>query len=319
MSDQEQSQEHDQEQGRAQDLEQDGVESSEGREGLEGLEAQQTSEGAGDDGHDHHGGDGPEDGDGDGEGDGGDDGEEDEDFDEDFYDDTDDESCPSCGDDTGSCRCFVVLSWEGDWLYDNGGELDDSSLDRILRWGHALSLAGAPPSRTCDLLAGLPESLAADIEAYWVEIAAQVDPAELEEYRKVFVEESRSALEAISVDPDDPDDPEDSDDPKDPKFRFDPSDARHPMHEPYLAMLLKSFNDSVIRGQVIPGKRIEVHCTWAGICAEATSVGRHRSEGVGCSSIWETLDSQDPHDTWQRMEAMLEPVLAKLDRSSSNP
>ena len=96
------------------------------------------------------------------------------------------------------------------------------------------------------------------------------------------------------------------------------SDARHRMHEPYLAMLLKSFNDSVIRGQVIPGKRIEVHCTWAGICAEATSVGRHRSEGVGCSSIWETLDSLDPHDTWQRMEAMLEPVLAKLDHSSSN-
>lgn len=288
MSDQEQNQEHDQEQDR--------VEAS---EGLEGLEAQKASAGAGDDGHDDHddhGGDGPEDGDG------GDDGEEDEDF----YDDTDDECCPRCLDDTGSCRCFVVLSWEGDWLYSTDGELDDSSLDRILRWGHALSLAGAPPSRTCDLLAGLPESLAADIEAYWVEIAAQVDPAELEEYRKVFLEESRAALEAISVDPDEP------------MFRFDPADARHPMHEPYLAMLLERFNESVIRGHVIPGKRIEVHCTWAGICAEATSVGRHRSEGVGCSSIWETLDSLDPRDTWQRMEAMLEPVLAKLDRSSLN-
>ena len=302
--------EHEQERDRAQDLEQDGVEASEDREGLEGLEAQKTSAGAGDgdhddhDDHEDHGGGGPEDGDG--EGDGGDDEEEDEDF----YDDTDDESCPSCGDDTGSCRCFVVLSWEGDWLYSTDGELDDSSLDRILRWGHALSLAGAPPSRTCDLLAGLPESMAADIEAYWVEIAAQVDPAELEEYRKVFLEESRAALEAISVDPDDPDDP---DDPEDPRFRFDPSDARHPMHEPYLKMLLERFNDSVIRGHVIPGKRIEVHCTWAGICAEETRVGRHRSEGVGCSSIWETLDSQDPRDTWQRMEAMLEPVLAKLD------
>jgi hypothetical protein len=83
-------------------------------------------------------------------------------------------------------------------------------------------------------------------------------------------------------------------------------------------MLLERFKDSVIRGHVIPGKRIEVHCTWAGICAQETSVGRHRSEGVGCSSIWETLDSLDPRDTWQRMEAMLEPVLAKLDRSSSN-
>jgi hypothetical protein len=296
--------EHEQDQGRAQDSEQDGVEASEDREGLEGLEDQETSTGAGDGDHDDHGGGGPEDGDG--EGDGGDDEEEDEDF----YDDTDDESCPSCGDDTGSCRCFVVLSWEGDWLYSTDGELDDSSLDRILRWGHALSLAGAPPSRTCDLLAGLPESLAADIEAYWVEIAAQVDPAELEEYRKVFLEESRAALEAISVDPDDPEDP---------RFRFHPADARHPMHAPYLAVLPERFNDSVIRGHVIPGKRIEVHCTWAGICAEETRVGRHRSEGVGCSSIWETLDSQDPRDTWQRMEAMLEPVLAKLDGSSSNP
>ena len=305
MSDQEQGHEHEQDEGRAQDLEQDGVESSEGREGLEDPNA---SVAFGDGDHDDHDGDGPKDGDGDG----GDDEEEDEDFDEDFHDDTDDESCPSCGDDTGSCRCFVVLSWEGDWLYSTDGELDDSSLDRILRWGHALSLAGAPPSRTCDLLAGLPESMAADIEAYWVEIAAQVDPAELEEYRKVFLKESRAALEAISVDPDDPDDPED------PKFHFDPSDARHPMHEPYLKMLLERFNDSVIRGHVIPGKRIEVHCTWAGICAEATSVGRHRSEGVGCSSIWETLDSQDPRDTWQRMEAMLEPVLAKLDHSPSN-
>ena len=294
MSDQEQNQEHDQERDRAQDLEQDRVEASEDREGLEDPNASVAF------GDDDHGGDGPEDGDGDGEGDGDDDEEEDGDF----HDDTDDECCPSCLDDTGSCRCFVVLSWEGDWLYSTDGELDDSSLDRILRWGHALSLAGAPPSRTCDLLAGLPESLAADIEAYWVEIAAQVDPAELKEYRKVFVEESRAALEAISVDPDDPEDS---------RFRFDPSDARHPMHEPYLKMLLERFNDSVIRGHVIPGKRIEVHCTWAGICAEETRVGRHRSEGVGCSSIWETLDSQDPHDTWQRMEAMLEPVLAKLD------
>ena len=294
MSDQEQNQEHDQERDRAQDLEQDRVEASEDREGLEDPNASVAF------GDDEHGGDGPEDGDGDGEGDGDDDEEEDGDF----HDDTDDECCPSCLDDTGSCRCFVVLSWEGDWLYSTDGELDDSSLDRILRWGHALSLAGAPPSRTCDLLAGLPESLAADIEAYWVEIAAQVDPAELEEYRKVFVEESRAALEAISVD---------SDDPEDSRFRFDLSDARHPMHEPYLKMLLERFNDSVIRGHVIPGKRIEVHCTWAGICAEETRVGRHRSEGVGCSSIWETLDSLDPRDTWQRMEAMLEPVLAKLD------
>ena len=294
MSDQEQNQEHDQERDRAQDLEQDRVEASEDREGLEDPNASVAF------GDDEHGGDGPEDGDGDGEGDGDDDEEEDGDF----HDDTDDECCPSCLDDTGSCRCFVVLSWEGDWLYSTDGELDDSSLDRILRWGHALSLAGAPPSRTCDLLAGLPESLAADIEAYWVEIAAQVDPAELKEYRKVFVEESRAALEAISVDPDDPEDS---------RFRFDPSDARHPMHEPYLKMLLERFNDSVIRGHVIPGKRIEVHCTWAGICAEETRVGRHRSEGVGCSSIWETLDSLDPRDTWQRMEAMLEPVLAKFD------
>lgn len=220
----------------------------------------------------------------------------DDDFDQqdDFIeDDTTDESCPNCGDDSGSCVCYVVLSWEGEWLHSDSGEIECSSLDRVLAWGHAMSLAGAPPSRTCDLLAGLPESLAADIESYWVDITAAVDVAGLDEFREAFLAES----------PEDPDS----------RPPVDPSDARHPRHASYLEEIADHFDDSVIRDHAIRMKRIDVHCTWAGICAEETSAGRHRSDGVGCSSIWETLCSPDPWDTWRRMEAMLEPVLGKLD------
>lgn len=223
------------------------------------------------------------------------------DHDDSPYDDTTDESCPRCGDDSGSCVCYVVLSWEGEWLRSDSGDIDRSSLDQVLEWGHALSLAGAPPSRTCDLLAGLPEPLAADIESYWVDVAAKVDPKDLDEYRAAFLVESRAALEEISADPDDP------------RFGLDPADPRHPMQEPYLSALPDRFEEMVLRDHHIRMKRIEVHCTWAGICAEETSGGRHRSEGVGCSSVWETLCSPDPWDTWNRMEAMMKPVLEKLE------
>lgn len=220
----------------------------------------------------------------------------DEDWDDDgLEDDTTSECCPSCGDDSGSCVCYVVLSWEGEWLRSDGGDIDRSSLDRILEWGHALSIAGAPPMRTCDLLAGLPESLAADVESYWVDVAAKVDAGELEDVRRGFLAEG----------PGDSSPAEDE--------AFDPSDARHPRHGAYLDALVNHFDEWVLQDHDIRMKRIDVHCTWAGICAEATTAGRHRSEGVGCSSVWQTLCSPDPADTWKRMEAMLEPVLAKLE------
>lgn len=209
--------------------------------------------------------------------------------------------CPACYDESGSCRCFIVLSWEGHELQEQWGELNDSSLDRVLRSGHALSVAGAPPSRTCALLASLPESLAADIESYWVDIAAGVPAEELREFNEAFLVESRAALEAQGIDPNAP------------QFAFDPADARSPWHRPYLDGLLDRFAHHLKFANHIREKRIEVHCSWAGICAEETTSGRHRIDGVGTSSVWSSLNSSDPPDTWRRMEAMLKPVLEKLD------
>ncbi len=220
------------------------------------------------------------------------------------YDDTTDESCPRCGDQDGSCLCFVVFTWEGEWMYSSSGDIERSSLDRVLQWGHALSLAGGPPSRTCDILAGLPESLAADIESYWVDVAAKVDPQELDEYRTAFRLESRKAADRRPVDRDDP------------RLGLDPADPRHPMQESYLAKLPEWFEESVLQDSDIRMKRIGVHRTWASICATETSEGRHRTDGIGCSSIWESLCSPDPCDTWNRMEAMMKPVLEKLEGSA---
>lgn len=214
-------------------------------------------------------------------------------------DDTTDEWCPRCGDDSGSCVCYVVLLWEGEWLRSGSGDIVCSSLDRVLQWGHGLSLAGAPPSRSCGLLAGLPEFLAANIESYWVDVAAKVDQAQLDSIRKDVLKDvdagTSNEVPVVGA-------------------AIDPSDIRHPAHESFLERLVDRFDGSVLHDPSIRMKRIDVHCSWAAICAAGTSTGRHRSDGVGCSSVWNTFRSSDPYDTWNRMEAMLAPVLAELDR-----
>ncbi len=209
--------------------------------------------------------------------------------------DSDTADCPDCGDDSGSCRCFIVLSWEGVWLYSQWDPLNNSSLDRILKWGHPLSLAGAPPSRTCPLLAGLPEALAEDIESYWLHVSNLVAPKDLDAFRAEFL---KSCVQDCS-----------SDD----SVELDPSDGRHPHHEAYLDGLDAEFGDLVGDEWSLRERRISVHCTWASICCSETNATRHRTGGVGSSSVWESLNSNDPPDTWRRMEAMLEPVLKTLE------
>ena len=209
--------------------------------------------------------------------------------------DNDTDACPDCGDDSGSCRCFIVLSWEGIWLYDQWDPLDKSSLDRVLNWGHPLSLAGAPPSRTCPLLARLPEALAEDIESYWLQVSTLLDPKALDAFRAEFLKSCGQDCAS------------------DDSVELDPSDSRHPHHEAYLDDLDAKFGDRATDDWSLRERRISVHCTWASICCSETNGTRHRTGGVGTSSVWASLNSDNPPDTWRRMEAMLEPVLKTLD------
>lgn len=204
-------------------------------------------------------------------------------------DDSDHVGCPSCGDDSDSCLCFVVLTWEGSHLADWRGDLERSSLDRILHWGHGAALLGAPPSRGCRPLAGLPGRLAAAIEAYWLEASVAIELEDLRAFRKAFDEaDGRAGSEGEP----------------------DPSESGHPRHADYRAALLEHFEEDLRCHDTLPDARIAAHVAWAEIAAAETSTTTSRSEGVGLSSVWESVVSPDPDDTWRRMEAMLKPVLA---------
>jgi hypothetical protein len=200
--------------------------------------------------------------------------------------------CPNCGDDSDSCLCFVVLTWEGSHLADWRGDLDNSSLDRILHWGHGAALLGAPPSRGRRPLAALPGRLAAAIEAYWLEASVAVELEDLHAFRKAYDEGDGT--------------PRSEGDP-------DPSESGHPRHAEYRAALLEHFEEDLCCHDTLPDARIAAHVAWAELSAAETESVTTRTDGVGTSSIWESVTSPDPEDTWRRMEAMLKPALAVIE------
>ena len=207
-------------------------------------------------------------------------------------DDPNDVGCPSCGDDSESCRCFVVLSWEGFDLSEQWGDLKHSSLDRILHWGHGGALMGAPPSRDCPVLSGLPGRLAAAIETYWLEASVAIDIEDITRVRSDFIAMSRASPSDLELDPEDP---------------------RHPRHDRYQTVLLEHFRDDLHCHDTLPEARIAAHVVWAKLGAAESATITAGSDGMGIGGIWQSVTSPDPLDTWRRMEAMLESSLAVIE------
>lgn len=92
------------------------------------------------------------------------------------------EYCDRCNEEASSCYCYLILSWEGDHLLYG----DDSNMDRIIDWGFALAIRGAPPRFDDPVLRDLPIHLAKAIESQCLlfaalpELASQT-PEEVEE------------------------------------------------------------------------------------------------------------------------------------------
>ena len=207
-------------------------------------------------------------------------------------DDSNHVGCPRCGDDSDACLCFVVLTWEGSHLADWRGDLEHSSLDRILHWGHGGALMGAPPSRDCPVLSGLPGRLAAAIETYWLEASVAIDIEDITRVRSDFIAMSRASPSDLELDPEDP---------------------RHPRHDRYQTVLLEHFRDDLQCHDTLPEARIAAHVVWAKLGAAESATITARSDGMGIGGIWQSVTSPDPLDTWRRMEAMLESSLAVIE------
>ena len=151
---------------------------------------------------------------------------------------------------------------------------------------------GAPPSRGCLVLSGLPGRLAAAIEAYWLEASGAIDIEDINRVRSDFIEASRASL---------------------PDLELDPEDSRHPWHDRYQAVLLEHFRDELQCHDTLPEARIAAHAAWAELAAAESSTITARSDGMGIGSIWQSVTSPDPLDTWRRMEVMLESSLAIIE------
>ena len=216
-------------------------------------------------------------------------------------DDPHDVGCPSCGDDSDSCLCFVVITWEGSHLADWRGDLEHSALDEILEWGYGAALVGAPNARTSQVLADLPGALAAGIEGYWLEASVAIELEEIGRVRNAFIDDlGASGASGPGVD-------------------SDPADARHPWHDRFRRKLVEEFGDDLRGHDPLSEVRISLHVTWAELAAAETSTTTARSGGVGTSSVWQSVTSPDPEDTWRRMTAMLRPALAVLGLDGDRP
>ena len=196
-------------------------------------------------------------------------------------DDTHDVGCPSCGDHSESCRCCVVLSWEGSHLAGQWGDLEHSALDEILEWGHGAALVGAPNARTSPVLADLPGALAAGIEGYWLEASVAIELEEIARVPNAFIDTSRESGESgLGVD-------------------SDPAGAPDPWHDRFRRKLVEGFGDDLRGHDSLSEVRISLHVTWAELAAAETSTTTARSGGVGTSSVWQSVTSPDPEDTWR--------------------
>lgn len=78
------------------------------------------------------------------------------------------EYCDRCNEEASSCYCYLILSWEGDDLLYG----DDLDMDRIIDWGFALAMRGAPPRFDDPVLRDLPIHLAKTIESQFLIFAA---------------------------------------------------------------------------------------------------------------------------------------------------
>ena len=88
--------------------------------------------------------------------------------------------CDRCNEDAVNCDCYLLMCWEGGHcLYG-----DDSAMERIIDWGVALAIRGAPPRFDHPVLRELPIHLAKEIESQFLTVASLPELASLD-YRRV--------------------------------------------------------------------------------------------------------------------------------------